>query len=135
MLNVMNSNNRFIYIDKVSGEIVSDPVKLAEMNKNATIWSAAMNTITLHSWGIEDGSFLRLNTLTLGYSLPKQLLKNVGISQLRIYATGYNLWLWTNYSGFDPEVDTQRSTPLTPGIDWCAYPRSRSFNIGLNVEL
>jgi hypothetical protein len=88
----------------------------------------------LHSWAIEDGSFLRLNTVTIGYTLPKSWLKKLNIDKLRVYGSAYNLWTWTNYTGFDPEVDTQRSTPLTPGVDWNAYPKSRSFNIGLNVE-
>jgi TonB-linked SusC/RagA family outer membrane protein len=134
LLNVMNLENRFSYIDKSNGNVVTDPAQLAEMNKNATIWSPLMNNIPLHSWAVEDGSFLRLNTLTVGYSLPANLLSKMRITKLRIYASAYNLWTWTNYSGYDPEVDALRSTPLTPGIDWCAYPRSRSFNLGLNVE-
>jgi TonB-linked SusC/RagA family outer membrane protein len=134
LLSIMNSENRFTYYSRETGELVSDPVKLAEMNKNAKIWSPGMINIPLHSWAIEDGSFLRLNNLTIGYNLPKRLLNKLKFQQLRVYASAYNLWIWTNYSGYDPEVDTRRSTPLTPGIDWCAYPRSRSFNIGLNVE-
>ena len=134
ILNIMNSDNRFTYIDKTTGEEVSDPIRLAEMNKNATIWSAANSLVPLHSWGIENGSFLRLNNITLGYSLPKTLLNKFNVRQFRLYTTAYNLWTWTKYSGYDPEVDTQSSTPLTPGIDWSAYPRSRSFIVGLNVE-
>ncbi|MBN1184283.1 MAG: TonB-dependent receptor, partial [Bacteroidales bacterium] len=134
ILNIMNSDNRFTYLDKETGTNVTDPTRLAEINANATIWSANFQTVPLHSWGVEDGSFLRLNNLTIGYSLPKTLLKKVGISKLRVYATGYNLWLWTNYSGQDPEVDMMRSNPLTPGIDWFAYPKYRSFNVGLNLE-
>ena len=134
LLNIMNSDNRFTYFSKETGELVSDPVQLEEMNKNATMWNPAMTNMQLHSWAIEDGSFLRLNTVTIGYSLPKNLLNRLKINQLRIYTSAYNLWTWTNYSGYDPEVDTQRATPLTPGIDWCAYPRSRSVIVGLNVE-
>jgi hypothetical protein len=87
----------------------------------------------LHAWAIEDGSFLRLNTVTIGYSLPKTLLKHAGISNVRVYVTGYNLYTWTSYSGFDPEVDTRRSPPVTPGVDYSAYPKSRSFIGGINV--
>ncbi|OFX32195.1 MAG: SusC/RagA family TonB-linked outer membrane protein [Bacteroidetes bacterium GWF2_42_66] len=136
LLGFMDSENRFTYFNKETGLRTYDPVELAEINKNATIWSPMTNNSPLHSWVIEDGSFLRLNNITLGYSLPKNFLKvnKFKIESLRIYATAYNLWTWTNYSGYDPEVDSKRSTPLTPGVDWCAYPRSRSFNIGLNVE-
>lgn len=56
-IDISNSNNRFIYIDKETGLEVSDPTKLAEMNKNATLWSTAMTHAALHSWVIEDGSF------------------------------------------------------------------------------
>ncbi|MEL7589015.1 MAG: TonB-dependent receptor [Prolixibacteraceae bacterium] len=134
LLSVMNSDDRFTYISKETGTLVTDPAELAEMNKDAKLWSPGMSSLQLHSWVVEDGSFLRLNTLTLGYSLPKQILNKLKISQLRIYTVAYNLWTWTNYSGYDPEVDVARRTPLTPGVDWCAYPRSRSYNIGLNVE-
>ncbi len=134
ILNTFNSDNRFTYINQETGKIVSDPVQLYEMNKNATIWSADMMSAPLHSWAVEDGSFLRFNNLTIGYSLPKSVLKALKLSQLRFYGTLYNIITWTNYTGYDPEVDTQRSTPLTPGVDYSAYPRSRSFNLGLNLE-
>ena len=55
------------------------------------------------------------------------------LSQLRIYVTGTNLFCWTGYSGFDPEVDTRRSTPLTPGVDYSPYPKTRGFIVGLNL--
>ncbi|MEA4937039.1 MAG: TonB-dependent receptor [Paludibacter sp.] len=133
ILSIMDSEHRFSYINKETGKQVVDPVELEEMNKNATLWSPTNQRTPLHSWAVEDGSFLRLNNLTLGYSLPNQFLKKLSIEQLRLYLTAYNLYTWTNYSGYDPEVDTQRSTPLTPGVDWCAYPRSRSFIFGLNL--
>ena len=130
----MNSDNRFIYFDKTSGDLVSEPEKLAALNKNTTIWSMNNSYSPVHSWAIEDGSFLRLNTITIGYSLPKSVLSKLKIDNLRLYASAYNIWKWTNYTGYDPEVDTQTSTPLTPGVDWCAYPKNRSVNFGLNVE-
>ena len=133
LLDIMNSDNRFSYYDKSTGNLVNDPNQLREMNKNATIWSPCNSAVPFHSWAVEDGSFLRLNNLTIGYSLPKSLLSKIKIEQLRIYVTGYNLWIWTNYSGYDPEVDSRRATPLTPGVDYCAYPRSRSYNVGLNL--
>ncbi|MGQ1947924.1 SusC/RagA family TonB-linked outer membrane protein [Geofilum sp. OHC36d9] len=115
------------------GTISNDPVQLAEMNQNTTMWSPYMSRFVFSDWAVEDGSFLRLNTLTLGYTLPSDLVKRVGISNLRFYASGYNLWLWTNYSGFDPEVSTRRKTQLTPGVDYSAYPKSRSFVVGMNL--
>ncbi len=93
-----------------------------------------MSRFTLTDWAIEDGSFLRLNTLTLGYTLPKSLTMKAQISSLRFYATVYNAFTLTNYSGSDPESDCVRKTALTPGIDYSGYPRSRSFVFGLNLN-
>ncbi|WP_380907157.1 TonB-dependent receptor [Sphingobacterium chuzhouense] len=133
LLGIMGSEDRFTYYNQETGALVSDPAALAEMNKDAKLWSPGMGTMQLHSWAIEDGSFLRLNTLTVGYSFPSRVLNKLKLSQLRLYASGYNLWTWTNYSGYDPEVDVARRTPLTPGVDWSAYPRSRTYNVGINV--
>jgi TonB-linked SusC/RagA family outer membrane protein len=145
MLNTMNSLNRFTYIDTEGkytgkpGEVITDLTQLAELNAGKTIWSHysyGVAQAVIHSWAVEDGSFIRLNNLSLGYTLPKTLTSNLGISKLRIYATGNNLMLFTNYSGYDPEVSTTRSssyTALTPGVDYSSFPKSRSFTIGLDV--
>lgn len=138
MLSDMSMNNRFTYLD-ASGEPVTDLTLLGEMNKGKTMWSHnsfASATAVIHSWAVEDGSFLRLNTATIGYSLPKNLISRFKMTKCRFYATGYNLWLWTNYSGYDPEVSATRSNSyaaLTPGIDYSGYPRSRSYTIGVNI--
>lgn len=124
---------RWTNVDAETGEIVTDPTALAALNANTTMWSPYMDRYVFSDWAVEDGSFLRLNTLTLGYTLPKKLVERAGISNLRVYATGYNVFLWTNYSGFDPEVSTRRNTPLTPGVDYSAYPRSRQITMGLNL--
>ena len=85
---MMNSDNRFSYISQETGEIITNPDELAAMNENANIWSPFYYNTRLTDWHIEDGSFLRLNTLTLGYTLPKNLTGKIGIQRLRIYATG-----------------------------------------------
>jgi hypothetical protein len=87
----------------------------------------------LHSWAIEDGSYLRINNLTLGYSLPKSVLNRAKISGLRFFATVNNLATITGYSGYDPDVTARRSDPLTPGVDFAAYPRSRTWVFGANL--
>jgi hypothetical protein len=93
-----------------------------------------MSRYVFSDWAVEDGSFLRLNTLTLGYTLPSELTSKLHINSLRFYATGYNVFILTDYSGFDPEVSTRRKTPLTPGVDYSAYPRSRQIVFGLNLN-
>jgi hypothetical protein len=92
-----------------------------------------MRKFVFSDWAVEDGSFLRLNTLTLGYTLPGVLTKQAWISNCRFYVTGYNVYCWTNYSGFDPEVNTRRKVPYTPGVDYAAYPRSRQLVFGVNL--
>jgi hypothetical protein len=82
---------------------------------------------------VEDGSFIRINNITFGYSLPNSLIKKMRMQRFRAYVTVNNLAVITNYSGYDPEVNTRRSTPMTPGVDFSAYPRSTSYIFGLNV--
>lgn len=116
------------------GTISNDPAELEAMNANTTLWSPNMTRYVFSDWAVEDGTFLRLGTLTVGYNLPLALVKKARLQNLRFYATGYNLFCLTNYSGFDPEVSTRRKTPLTPGVDYSAYPRSRMVVLGLNLN-
>ena len=91
-------------------------------------------TNDIYSRFVEDGSFLRLKNVTLGYTLPSKLTKKAKISKVRVYASGQNLFCISNYSGFDPEVSTAGSNPMTPGLDWGAYPKSRIFTVGLDIQ-
>jgi TonB-linked SusC/RagA family outer membrane protein len=135
ILDEMNSSNRFMYIDPATGEdIRMQPERLIVLNENATVHSSTNSRARLTSYAIEDGSFLRLNTATIGYTFPSEWTRKAFIQSLRIYVTGYNLFIWTNYSGYDPEVDSRRSQgPMTPGVDFSAYPRSRTFVAGINL--
>ena len=131
MLDIMNG--RWRTVDD-RGVVVKDPVALAALNANAQIWQPITNNRPyLHSWAIEDGSFLRINNVTLGYSLPKDLVKRVKMQNARFYATVNNLATLTGYSGFDPEVNARRFNPLTPGVDFAAYPRARTYVFGVNL--
>jgi TonB-linked SusC/RagA family outer membrane protein len=132
MLSIVDSKNRFRYFDDLGTDLRSDPDALRELNKDANIWTpASLWRPIIHSWAIEDGSFLRLSTATLGYTLPSNLTNKVGIRTLRMYVTGYNLFCLTNYSGYDPEVNIQSG--LTPGRDYSVYPRNRNITVGLNL--
>lgn len=130
----MNQGNRWTNIDPATGDVVTDPTALAALNENTTMWSPKMARYVFSDWAVEDASFLRLNTLTLGYSLPQNTVASMGLSRFRLYATCSNVFVITNYSGPDPEVSTKRDTPLTPGVDYSAYPRARQFVFGLNVN-
>lgn len=82
---------------------------------------------------IEDGSYLRLKTVSLGYTFSPALLKKISMKSCRVYVSAQNLITWTNYSGMDPEVSIFNSV-LTPGFDYSAYPRPRLVTFGLNAN-
>ena len=129
----MADGTRWTYIN-AAGQFVTDPTELAALNANTTMWSPYMQHYVLTDWAIENADFLRLNTLTLGYTLPQSLVKRAGISNLRFYVTAYNVFVITGYSGSDPEADCIRKSNLTPGVDYSGYPRSRQLVVGLNLN-
>ena len=133
LLNMMNVDNRWTNIDWNTGEVITDAETLRSVNAGKTMWNPAIGSAIFSDWAVEDGSFLRLQTVTLGYTLPENLTEKINIRKLRVYATGTNLFCLTKYSGYDPEVDTRRATPLTPGVDYSAYPKSIGFVAGINL--
>ena len=115
---------------------VTDPSALAALNSGAKYALPYAEYGLVNSEFIEDASYLRLNTLTIGYTIPKTLTKKVGISNLRVYFTGGNLFCLTGYNGSDPDVNTVPDGVggfPTPNYDWNSYPRARTFTFGLNV--
>ncbi|GGF05791.1 SusC/RagA family TonB-linked outer membrane protein [Hymenobacter cavernae] len=131
LLDVMSDRYRILEAD---GSEITSLERLRQVNQGAKIWTPTRNYF-LHSWAVEDGSFLRVNNVTLGYTLPKTLTSRAKISSLRFYVTASNLYTFTKYTGYDPEVNTRRNSPLTPGVDYAAYPRSRAFLFGVNLSL
>lgn len=133
-LAVSSSDNRWMTIN-AAGQIVTDPAELAALNAGKTVaayYDMEQGDNYIHSWGVEDASYLKLANITLGYNFPERRIKRLGMKKLRLYFTANNIACLTNYSGFDPEVSTMRSG-ITPGVDFGAYPLSRSFIFGLNV--
>jgi len=129
--------------DIVNGQLtkVVEPAALDALNANATTYLPYPESAAMSTFGIEDGSYLRLNTVTLGYSLPKKALNKLGINRFRIYGSIYNALTFTKYTGFDPEVNVGEDRNSknnggypTPGLDYGAYPRARSFTLGVNIE-
>jgi len=133
MISAMADGVRWTNLNS-DGTINNDPVQLAAMNATTTMWSPYTKKYVFSDWAVEDGSFLRLNTLSLGYTLPHKMLNAMKIQNLRVYVTGYNVFCLTNYTGFDPEVSTRRQTALTPGVDYSAYPKSRQLVVGMNLS-
>lgn len=92
----------------------------------------ARNALTPSSQYVENGSFVKVKSITLGYTFPAKWMKKATINRLRIYASLQNPFLFTGYSGMDPEVTLQKS--LTSGIDWGYYPNGRNYLVGLNLS-
>lgn len=93
------------------------------------------------SYWVEDGSFVRLRNVVLGYTIAKGVVSKAGMSKLRIYLQAQNLFTWTKYSGMDPDVTVanmiygnEPGRDLVTGIDYGRYPLARQFIIGLNIE-
>lgn len=87
----------------------------------------------IYSRFIEDGSFLRLKNLTVGYTLPEAWTRKFFVQKLRVYFSAQNLFVVTGYSGYDPEVSMRATNPMTPSLDWGAYPKSKVFTCGLDL--
>ncbi len=131
---VFNSSRRFIESDgqrfgwnhlvvagedtwQNPGDVTSRPQGLVGGNNQANSSSTRY---------LEDGSFVRLRNVTLGYSLPQSILGNTGLHGVNIYVTGQNLWISTDYTGFDPEMDEN-------GSEFFRYPVGRTFTFGLDL--
>ena len=93
---------------------------------------ATLNSVPSSTW-VEDGSFLKLKNLTVGYTLPESLAKRFMLARLRVYASVQNLFTITKYSGIDPEIGIQFGNPTQNGVDQGTYPSSRYYTFGLNL--
>ncbi len=102
-------------------------------------WTPRANSQTtgqnnaISSRWVEDGSFVRLNNMTLGYTLPQGVMKQISLESLRVYLSGQNMLTWTKYSGFNPETSFNQDSALAPGTDYGMYPLAKSFTIGFNL--
>lgn len=100
----------------------------------ATLESVAADNKRVSSRFIEDGSYLRIKNVTLGYSFNKELLERVHVSSLRLYVSAQNLFTFTKYSGLDPEVNYGGNDTYQVGTDFFTFPQARSLTVGLNLK-
>lgn len=140
MTPVTLGGSAWTYLDHATGTIVTDYETLKSMNSGATMWSGATmsdNNPVPTSWAVEDGSFLRMQNLTLGFTLPQAWTKRFACNQFRLYCTLNNVFCLTGYDGYDPEVNSSirgsKTSGLTPGADYSAYPKSFSWTAGVNI--
>lgn len=124
-----NANSLSVALDRWHSKENPGSGSVYRANRIATGMNSAIST-----WHIEDGSYMRIREVTLGYSFPKSVLKRYGISGLRVYASAFNPFTFTNYSGYNPEVSTN-SSPVMQGVDYGTYPLSKSIVFGLNFNL
>ena len=144
----MSQSNAYSYLNPETGALLKTLEELAYWNEGGNgqspkaMWSPFSTgdaVVVPTDWALDDASFLRLQSVTIGYTLPKTLTKKFGVDRLRAYVTGTNLFVITSYPGFDPEVSSyvrnSSYSGVTPGIDFSSYPKSRAFTFGLNVTL
>ena len=120
--NIANLNQLASYTDRY------DSVKNPDSDMPAI---RANDMFVYSSRVVEDGSFLKLRNVSVGYTLPRNVLRKMHFDTMRVYVSADNVWTWTKYSGPDPEVSTRNSV-LTPGFDWSAYPRSIGVTAGVS---
>ena len=107
----------------------------ANPSNNMPRASSAGSPYQVTSQQVEDGSYIRLKNVQLGYNFSPELLKRIKLSSAKIYISGQNLLTKTKYSGYDPEVSRFGQDNLSQGIDYGSYPSSKIFLVGINIGL
>lgn len=125
-----NTNGTTIALDRWQSEDQPGNGQVNKANRKQTGYNGRTST-----WHLEDGSYLRLQNVSLGYTLPKKWTNRFYVEKLRLYVSGQNLATFTKYSGYNPEVNARPGNSLTPGEDYGTYPLARTFMFGINVTL
>jgi TonB-linked SusC/RagA family outer membrane protein len=110
-------------------------VEAGNPNNQYRMAGSPEENLMLSDW-IEDGSFIRLSDVTLSYQFDPKNLSRIGFHGLTLFASAKNLWIWTKYTGYDPEVNTRQGGfgDLMPSLDYASYPRSRVFSFGVKTQ-
>mgnify|MGYP000420581544 FL=1 len=139
---ILNLNRR--YIDSMEGNVNGTKIALDRWKSPENPGSGWVNRANrkqtgsngrTSTWHLEGGSYLRLQNLALGYTLPRAFTQKFKVEKMRVYVSGQNLFTITNYSGYNPEVNARPSQNLTPGEDYGTYPLARTYMFGLNITL
>lgn len=118
------SNKPRLYLDRWTGEGTSNTVPRASTN--------ASNNYLFSDFFVEDGSFLRIQNVQIGYSLPSDVLEKLKLDRIRLYVSANNLYTFTKYSGYNPDVSN--ANPAAAGVDLGQYPQTRTFTTGVNIS-
>lgn len=134
---ILNANKNFLLDPGYQTGGLKKAMKAwTEENPSNELWAWDQDGIefnNISSWLVEDGSFLRLNNITIGYTLPKSAIEYIGISSCRFFLAADKMLTFTRYSGYDPEVSASPSM-LTPGVDLTNYPSQKSLTMGINLN-
>ena len=127
-----------VFEGAVSADLVTNswsPTNLNPKYPQITSVSSFSNTTQVNSWYVEDGSYLRLKALNIGYTIAPAILHKAGIDRLRIYVSGSNLFTITKYTGLDPELQgASLSDQTNIGIDLGNYPANqKTYIVGVNL--
>ncbi|SHE30727.1 TonB-linked outer membrane protein, SusC/RagA family [Mariniphaga anaerophila] len=111
-----------------------NPTNEVQAYQYAGVYGFPQDGNLISDYYVEDGSYLKLKTVTFGYTFNKSILNKLGIKSCRLYVAGQNLYTWTKYSGYDPDVSVGKYGALTPGLDYSAYPMSSTFMGGVEIK-
>lgn len=138
---ILNLNKR--YIDNLEGNLNGSRIALNRWRSENEPGSGDVNRANrkakgyngrTSTWHIEDGSYLRLQNISLGYTLPKKFAQKVGLDNVRFYLSGQNLLTFSSYTGYNPEVSQRPGNSLSPGEDYGTYPLSKTVTFGVNLS-
>ncbi len=134
---ILNLERRYLLNMEASSNMMAESLDrwpYGNLNR-ATRKSTGRNGASTSTFHIEDGSYLRLQNLSIGYTVPASFTRRFHVNNLRVYVQGNNLFTWTKYTGYNPEANKHNDDALRPGEDYGAYPVSRTFSVGLNITL
>lgn len=125
-------------MNSVFGQFASIRNRWTPTNTNTDIpraaWGDPNNNRRTSTRFLEDGSYMRLKNVSIGYSLPTSIISKMRLGSLRVYYSGQNLLTFTKYKGLDPEISTFGETNTAPGTDFLTFPQARTHTVGLNVS-
>lgn len=128
------TTNAQLYVNQLTDALNYWTPENTNTNIPRPIGSTSNPNILISSRYVEDGSYARIQNLTLGYTLPSELASKIKMSRVRVYGSAQNLYTFTNYRGYDPEIGNFNQSALLSGIDNGRYPQPRVFSLGINLE-
>lgn len=130
LFNMEGSGNQYVEVDQ-RYRSEADPGNGSVYR--STRGASQSNSTRLSTFYLQDGTYFRCTDLTIGYTLPASFFGNIGVTSLRVYANVNNAFTLTNYKGYNPEVDYNNGSNITPGVDYGVYPLARGYNLGLKI--